>query len=191
MIFEEFYQVLGGISDKTPGTGLGLPLSKALVEMHGGKIWVESKGEGKGSRFSFALNIEAEHLEEGKIETIEPSLIGMDSKEYASNHINKAISFFKRQGGQFSLCRFHVDGINLQDMSQEIKEALKKEKRHNDFIGRDQDWNLYLILQETDSEKAKAVCDRFIKRLQTVLENHKISCSIATFPEDGESVKHY
>jgi len=43
--------------DKTPGTGLGLPLTRRLVEMHGGRIWVESEGEGKGSRFSFILPI--------------------------------------------------------------------------------------------------------------------------------------
>jgi len=54
-IFQEFYQIRNGVRDKTPGTGLGLSLTKRLVEMHGGKIWMESEGEGKGSRFSFVL----------------------------------------------------------------------------------------------------------------------------------------
>lgn len=56
-IFEEFYQVKGGTRDKTPGTGLGLSLSRKIVEMHGGRIWAESQGEGKGSRFIFELPI--------------------------------------------------------------------------------------------------------------------------------------
>ena len=56
-IFDEFYQVKGGIVNKTAGTGLGLPLTRHLVEMHGGKIRVESDGEGKGSRFSFMLPV--------------------------------------------------------------------------------------------------------------------------------------
>ena len=39
------------------GTGLGLSLTKGLVEAHGGKIWAESPGEGKGSTFTFTLPI--------------------------------------------------------------------------------------------------------------------------------------
>jgi len=56
-IFEEFHQVRSSYTDKTPGTGLGLSLVKRLVEMHGGRVWVESEGEGKGSRFSFTLPV--------------------------------------------------------------------------------------------------------------------------------------
>jgi signal transduction histidine kinase len=53
-IFEEFRQVGGGNTKKTEGTGLGLTLAKKFVELHGGKIWVESE-VGKGSTFSFTL----------------------------------------------------------------------------------------------------------------------------------------
>jgi PAS domain S-box-containing protein len=54
-IFEEFYQTAASMKNKTPGTGLGLPLTKGIVEMHGGRIWVESEGLDKGSRFTFTL----------------------------------------------------------------------------------------------------------------------------------------
>jgi signal transduction histidine kinase len=54
-IFSNFYQNRGGLRDKTPGTGLGLPLARRLVELHGGQLWVSSEGKGKGSRFSFSL----------------------------------------------------------------------------------------------------------------------------------------
>jgi PAS domain S-box-containing protein len=54
-MFTKFYQVKGGIVDKTPGTGLGLSLSKGLVEMHGGTITARSKGPGQGSCFTFTL----------------------------------------------------------------------------------------------------------------------------------------
>ncbi len=54
-VFEDFFKVKGDIKDKTPGRGLGLGLSRRLVEMHGGRIWVESEGEGRGSRFIFII----------------------------------------------------------------------------------------------------------------------------------------
>ncbi len=56
-VFEEFYQTKAGSKSKAPGTGLGLPLTKSFVEMHGGKIWVESEGKDKGSRFIFTIPI--------------------------------------------------------------------------------------------------------------------------------------
>ena len=56
-IWREFEQVDNELSRRYEGTGLGLPLTKRLVELHGGRIWVESE-PGKGSTFTFVLPLE-------------------------------------------------------------------------------------------------------------------------------------
>lgn len=56
-IFNRFEQADGSLNRRYQGAGLGLTLSKDLVELHGGKIWVESEGEGKGSTFGFVIPV--------------------------------------------------------------------------------------------------------------------------------------
>ena len=55
-IFDRFYQVQSHLTRKHGGMGLGLSAAKAMIEMHRGKIWVEST-EGKGSKFTILLPI--------------------------------------------------------------------------------------------------------------------------------------
>jgi len=54
-IFNVFEQIETSASRKYQGTGLGLSLTKHLIELHGGRIWVESEGEEKGSTFIFTI----------------------------------------------------------------------------------------------------------------------------------------
>ena len=53
-LFEKYFRVEASTGVHVPGTGLGLPIARAIVEAHGGRIWVESR-EGQGTTLSFSL----------------------------------------------------------------------------------------------------------------------------------------
>ena len=53
-IFDKFYRQDNETNRKNPGTGLGLPICQTLINLHGGRIWVESE-PGQGCRFIFRL----------------------------------------------------------------------------------------------------------------------------------------
>lgn len=57
-VFDRFERINSSMKRSCQGAGLGLTLTKTLVELHGGKIWVDSEGQGKGSVFSFVIPIQ-------------------------------------------------------------------------------------------------------------------------------------
>jgi len=57
-VFEKFFRAMrdGDIGDrKSPGTGMGLAIAHGIVQAHGGRLWIEDGGDGRGSKFILAL----------------------------------------------------------------------------------------------------------------------------------------
>lgn len=59
-VFERFFQVESHLTRRFGGMGLGLTVAKAMIELHGGRIWAESE-EGRGSTFTFLLPVQQMH----------------------------------------------------------------------------------------------------------------------------------
>lgn len=93
-IFGAFEQADSSYARQQQGTGLGLALTRQLVELHGGRIWVESQGEGRGSTFIVVLPMGAAKPAEA------PLPLQADSATAESGQQAAGLSSVLRQGAQ-------------------------------------------------------------------------------------------
>jgi len=70
LIFEKFRQMGDTMTAKPQGTGLGLPISRQIIEHFGGRLWVES-ATGQGATFSFALPLNRRDIDNRQIKSEE------------------------------------------------------------------------------------------------------------------------
>ena len=102
--------------------------------------------------------------------------------------LRQTIRLSRRHDRIFTLCCLHTDTAHFKEKIPDITDALIEEKRPSDFIGMGKEkGSIYLLLKGTDRNQAKVACDRFAKKLESVHEGRKVSYSMATFPEDGET----
>ncbi len=112
-IFESFEQVDSSVSRIYGGTGLGLAVSKQLIELHGGNITVESEID-KGSVFSFTLRISEDQSKKSEItEMKEQDYVSIINPELLSE-INEIQDSLPEDGSQYNILAVDDDPINLQ-----------------------------------------------------------------------------
>lgn len=165
-VFDKFAQIENSLSRKVGGSGLGLPITRQLIEAHNGRIWCNSKPD-KGSSFYFAIPV--------------------------ANETNKFMLKFKQaiqsakiNNSSLSLIKIKAENKLLEDISQKVI----SENYLNNSIKKIDGKNSTLTMIISDGDKFSA--DFLKKKLQGYINEHKnlysnyaIMYSYAVYPEDG------
>ena len=139
-LFKSFQQAEGGTSRKFGGTGLGLAISRNIVEMMGGKIWIESE-IGAGSKFAFTVKMRRRTDEQKNDEKWgDLRILAVDGDPYVLSHFEviakkfsiscdvaesqESVLSFLKQGNVYDVCFINEkvqygDGLTLAGLMRE------------------------------------------------------------------------
>ncbi|MDR3118750.1 MAG: response regulator [Mediterranea sp.] len=130
-IFERFYQINNDVTQSSFGTGIGLHLSRSIVELHKGTIQAENRAEGAGTRFIIRLPMGNRHLKKEDLENTE---------EQASNKTDPALAALidddtiagAQSGNKKTKTRYRV--LIVED-NHEIRRYIRSELNHTYRVG--------------------------------------------------------
>ena len=179
-IFDNFVQVGRTYGPGKKGTGLGLGIVKGIVELHNGKVWVESEQD-KGSCFYFSLPI-------------------LDVNEILNELAENQIHLADARNTEFSLISIKIFKSEKLSEKQEINICHEMEVIINSALRRSADMvinlnvdEFFLILPDTNHRGLLSFLNRFKSTLIYHFENNKVIKYVkvghANFPFDGDSGK--